>query len=61
MAVLTWDAASSCVSGPPSSAASRVDGVFALRRPVQVYGGAGSDDLWASAAPTGHLNSTGDE
>lgn len=39
--VLTWDAASSCASGPPSSAASRVDEASAPRLQVPVYGVAG--------------------
>lgn len=42
MAVLTWGAASSCASGPPSSAASRVDAASAPRPRVPVYGVAGS-------------------
>lgn len=42
MAVLTWGAASSCASGPPSSAASRVDEASAPKPRVPVYGVAGS-------------------
>lgn len=42
MAVLTWGAASSCASGPPSSAASRVDGASEPRPQVPVYGVAAS-------------------
>lgn len=57
--MLTLDAASACASEPPSSAASHVDGASALRPPVQVYGGAGSGDLWASAAPELHRNQRG--
>lgn len=56
MAVLTWGAASSCASGPPSSAASRVDGASAPRPPVPVYGVAGSGGPSAGAGPAGHLN-----
>lgn len=40
--ILTLGAASSCASGPPSSAESHVDGAFAQRLPVLAYGVAGS-------------------
>lgn len=56
MAVLTWDAASSCVSGPPSSAVSRVDEASAPRPPVPAYGVAGSGGPLAGAGPVGHLS-----
>lgn len=59
VAMLTLDAASTCVSEPPSSAASRVDGASAPRPPVRVCGVAGSGDLWASAAPERHRNRRG--
>lgn len=45
LATLTLGAASSCASGPPSSAASRVDGASARRPPVLAYGVAGSGGL----------------
>lgn len=55
MVVLTWGAASSCVSGPPSSALSRVDdGSAAQRAPVSACGVAGSGDPQAGAGPVGH-------
>lgn len=58
-AILTLGAASTCASEPPSSAASRVDGASALRPPGQVYGAAGSGDLWASAVPALHRSRRG--
>lgn len=57
--ILTLDAASTCASEPPSSAASHVDGASALRPPVQVYDAAGSGAPWASAAPEQHRNQRG--
>lgn len=45
ISVLTLGAASSCASGPPSSAASHVDGASARRPPVLAYGVAGSGGL----------------
>lgn len=56
---LTLDAASTCASEPPSSAASHVDEASAPRPPVQVYDVAGSGAPWASAAPEQHRNQRG--
>lgn len=52
---LTWGVASSCASGPPSSAASHVDGASAPRPQAPVCGAAGPGGLRAGAAPAGHL------
>lgn len=56
MVSLTWGAASSCASGPPSSAASRVDGASAPRLLVLAYDVAGSGGPFADVGPAGHLN-----
>ena len=60
ISILTLDAASTCVSEPPSSAASRVDGASALRPPVQVCDAAGSGAPWASAVSKQHQSQGGD-
>lgn len=49
----TWGVASSCASGPPSSAASRADGAAAPRPPAPGCGAAGSGGRRAGAAPAG--------